>query len=145
MSDSSRPHGLQPTRLLRPWNFPGKSTGVGCHCLLCYQVQASLYQGLPAGPLRHGWTPTCSSPWAAVRRATRGGQSSKKASPCDSGGHKSRNQGAPSEGSGDGPLPASWFWQPRGSASPITRPLCLSSACLLYGHLSLDLGSMSII
>ena len=34
MSDSSRPHGLQPTRLLHPWAFPGKSTGVGCHCLL---------------------------------------------------------------------------------------------------------------
>ncbi|CAI9180874.1 unnamed protein product [Rangifer tarandus platyrhynchus] len=34
MSDSSRSHGLQPTRLLRPWDFPGKSTGVGCHCLL---------------------------------------------------------------------------------------------------------------
>ena len=28
------PHGLQPTRLLRPWDFPGKSTGMGCHCLL---------------------------------------------------------------------------------------------------------------
>ena len=26
--------GLEPTRLLRPWDFPGKSTGVGCHCLL---------------------------------------------------------------------------------------------------------------
>ena len=34
MSDSSRPHGLQPTRVLCPWDFPGKSTGVGCHCLL---------------------------------------------------------------------------------------------------------------
>ena len=34
MSDSYQPHGLQPTRLLRPWDFPGKSTGVGCHCLL---------------------------------------------------------------------------------------------------------------
>ena len=34
LSDSSRPHGLQPTRLLRPWGFPGKSTGVGCHRLL---------------------------------------------------------------------------------------------------------------
>ena len=32
--DSQRPHGLQPTRLLRPWDFPGKSTGVGFHCLL---------------------------------------------------------------------------------------------------------------
>ena len=28
VSDSSRPHGLQPTRLLRPWEFPGKNTGV---------------------------------------------------------------------------------------------------------------------
>ena len=36
MSDSSQPHGLQPTRLLGPWDFPGKSTGVGCHCLLWY-------------------------------------------------------------------------------------------------------------
>ena len=35
MSNSLRLHGLQPTRLLRPWDFPGKSTGVGCHCLLC--------------------------------------------------------------------------------------------------------------
>ena len=34
MPDSQRPHGLQPTRLLRPWDFPGKSTGVGCHRLL---------------------------------------------------------------------------------------------------------------
>ena len=32
--DPQRPHGLQPSRLLRPWDFPGKSTGVGCHCLL---------------------------------------------------------------------------------------------------------------
>ena len=34
VSYSSQPHGLQPTRLLRPWGFPGKSTGVGCHLLL---------------------------------------------------------------------------------------------------------------
>ena len=34
VSDLSRPHGLQPTRLLRLWDFPGKSTGVGRHCLL---------------------------------------------------------------------------------------------------------------
>ena len=34
VSDSLRPHGLQPTRLLRPWDFPGKSTEVGCHFLI---------------------------------------------------------------------------------------------------------------
>ena len=33
LSDPQRPHGLQPSRL-RPWDFPGRSTGVGCHCLL---------------------------------------------------------------------------------------------------------------
>ena len=38
MSNSSRPHGLQPTRLLHPWDSPGKNTGVGCHCLLQYAV-----------------------------------------------------------------------------------------------------------
>jgi len=41
-SDSVRPHGLQPTRLLRPWDFPGKSTGVGCHCLLRMHLVAVL-------------------------------------------------------------------------------------------------------
>ena len=34
MSNSLGPHGLWPTRLLRSWYFPGKSTGVGCHFLL---------------------------------------------------------------------------------------------------------------
>ena len=38
VSNSSRPHGLQPARLLCPWDFPGKSTGVGCHCLLRKQL-----------------------------------------------------------------------------------------------------------
>ena len=27
-------HGLQPARLLCPWDSPGKNTGVGCHFLL---------------------------------------------------------------------------------------------------------------
>ena len=31
---SADPHGLQPSRLRRPWDFPGKSIGVGCHRLL---------------------------------------------------------------------------------------------------------------
>ena len=34
MSDSVRPHGQQPTRLLCPWDSLGKNTGVGCHFLL---------------------------------------------------------------------------------------------------------------
>ena len=32
--NSLRPHGLYPTRLLCPWDFPGNSTGVDCHFLL---------------------------------------------------------------------------------------------------------------
>ena len=34
MSDSLQPHGLYSTRLLYPWDSPGKNTGVGCHFLL---------------------------------------------------------------------------------------------------------------
>ena len=34
MSNSVRPHRRQPTRLLHPWDSPGKNTGVGCHFLL---------------------------------------------------------------------------------------------------------------
>ena len=41
VSDSVRPHGLQPNRLLRPWDSPGKNTGVGCHFLLqCKEVKS---------------------------------------------------------------------------------------------------------
>ena len=45
MSDSLQPHGLQPTRLLCPWDFPSKNTGVGCYFLL---------QGIF---LTQGWNP----------------------------------------------------------------------------------------
>ena len=38
VSDSLRSHGLQPTRLLHPWDFPGRSTGVGCHYLLPWRA-----------------------------------------------------------------------------------------------------------
>ena len=34
MSDSVQPHRRQPTRLPRPWDSPGKNTGVACHFLL---------------------------------------------------------------------------------------------------------------
>ena len=38
VSDPQWPHGLQLSRLLHPWDFPGKSTGVGCHCLLHHGI-----------------------------------------------------------------------------------------------------------
>ena len=41
MSDSVRPRRKQPTRLLHPWDSPGKNTGVGCHSLLqCMKVKS---------------------------------------------------------------------------------------------------------
>ena len=41
MSDFVRPHKRQPTRLCRPWDSPGKNTGVGCHFLLqCMKVKS---------------------------------------------------------------------------------------------------------
>ena len=41
MSDSVPPHRRQPTRLPRPWDSPGKNTGVGCHFLLqCMKVKS---------------------------------------------------------------------------------------------------------
>ena len=48
VSDSVRPHGLQPTRLLHPWDSPGKNTGVACHFLLqgIFPAQGS-NSGLP--------------------------------------------------------------------------------------------------
>ena len=39
--DSVRPHRWQPTRLPRPWDSPGKNTGVGCHFLLqCMKMKS---------------------------------------------------------------------------------------------------------
>ena len=34
VSDSLWPHGLKSTKLLHPWSFLSKSTGMGCHFLL---------------------------------------------------------------------------------------------------------------
>ena len=43
MSDSLGPYGLQPARLLCPWDSPGKNTGVRRHALLqrIFQTQGS--------------------------------------------------------------------------------------------------------
>jgi len=56
VSNSYRLHGLQPTRLLHPWDFPGKSTGVGCHFFLqCIKVksESEVTQSCPtlSGPM----------------------------------------------------------------------------------------------
>ena len=41
VSNSVRPHRRQPTRLSRPWDSPGKNTGVGCHFLLqCMKLKS---------------------------------------------------------------------------------------------------------
>ena len=41
VSDSVRPQRWQPTRLPRPWDSPGKNTGVGCHFLLqCMKLKS---------------------------------------------------------------------------------------------------------
>ena len=41
VSDCVGPHRQQPTRLPRPWDSPGKNTGVGCHFLLqCMKVKS---------------------------------------------------------------------------------------------------------
>ena len=56
-----RPHGLQPTRLLHPWDFPGKSIGVGCHCLL--RGQQSGPQLNKTGVIRRRDQNTASKPW----------------------------------------------------------------------------------
>ena len=85
VSDSLRPHGLQPTRLLRSWDFPGKNTGMGCHFLLqgifltqgsnpglphCSQTLYCLsYQGSPGLVakscliLTNPWTVACQNPF----------------------------------------------------------------------------------
>ena len=65
MSDSSLPHGLQPTRLLHPWDFPGKSTGVGCHCLLQIKhLESSNYYSfwLKCSPTLF-WSHFLKTPW----------------------------------------------------------------------------------
>ena len=43
MSDFLRPYGLKLTKLLCPWDSPGKNTGVGCHFLLSLCLFISLF------------------------------------------------------------------------------------------------------
>ena len=63
VSDSLWPHGLYPTKLLHPWDFPGKSTGVGCHFLL---QRIFLTQGSNPGLLHYTYRQTFFTLWAAT-------------------------------------------------------------------------------
>ena len=63
VSDSLRPHRLQPTRLLHPWDFPGKSTGVGCHCLLQTNEHMTHYISLGKYKLKQPSDSTAHSIW----------------------------------------------------------------------------------
>ena len=57
MSDSVRPHRQQPTRLPRPWDSPGKNTGVGCHFLLqCMKVKSQSEVAQSCLTLATPWT-----------------------------------------------------------------------------------------
>ena len=67
-----RPHKLQPTRLPRPWDSPGKNTGVGCHFLLqCLKVksESEVAQSCPTvcNPM------DCSPPGFSVHRILQAG------------------------------------------------------------------------
>ena len=55
-----RPHRRQPTRLPRPWDSPGKNTGVGYHFLLqCMKVKVK-----SLSHVQH-----CATPWSAAHQA----------------------------------------------------------------------------
>ena len=69
MSDSVWPHRWQSTRLRRPWDSPGKNTGVGCHFLLqCMKVRSES----EVSQLRpHGLQPTrLLCPWDFPGKST---------------------------------------------------------------------------
>ena len=64
MSNYVRPHRRQPTRLPRPWDSPGKNTGVGCHFLQCRKVKSES-EGAQSCPTLSDPT-DCSLPGSAV-------------------------------------------------------------------------------
>ena len=65
MADSVRPHRRQPTRLPRPWDSPGKNTGVGCHFFLQFmKVKSESEVALSCPALSN--TMDCSLPGSSV-------------------------------------------------------------------------------
>ena len=72
VSDSVRPHRWQPTRLCRPWDSPGKNTGVGCHFLLQQsRSRGGLKQG--GGKYLAFWSERCftDTRWLQISLAVR--------------------------------------------------------------------------
>ena len=86
-----RPHRRQPTRLPRPWDSPGKNTGVGCHFLLqcmkvrgesevsqsCPTLRDSMDCSLPGSSI-HGIFQARVLEWGAMRWGGRGTQFSPR-------------------------------------------------------------------
>ena len=63
MSDSVRPQRQQPTKLPRPWDSPGKNTGVGCHFLLqCIKVKSESEVAQLCRLLATPWTAAYQAP-----------------------------------------------------------------------------------
>ena len=63
VSDSVQPHRRQPTRLRRPWDSPGKNTGVGCHFLLqCMKVKVKVKSLSRVQLLAIPWTAAYQAP-----------------------------------------------------------------------------------
>ena len=65
MSNSVQSHRRQPTRLPRPWDSPGKNTGVGCHFLLqCMKVKSESEVAQSCPTLSHPMD--CNPPGSSV-------------------------------------------------------------------------------
>ena len=73
VSDSVQPHRWKPTRLPRPWDSPGKNTGVGCHFLLqCMKMKCESEAAQSCPTLwSHGPQPTrLLRPWDFPGKST---------------------------------------------------------------------------
>ena len=67
VSDSVRPHRRQPTRPSRPWDSPGKNTGVGCHFLLqCGKVKSESESEVAQSCPTLGDPMDCSPPGSSI-------------------------------------------------------------------------------
>ena len=65
VSNSVRPHRRRPIRLPRPWDSPGKNTGVGCHFLLqCVKVESESEVTQPCPTLSNPMD--CSLPGSSI-------------------------------------------------------------------------------